>query len=475
METSGKSLPSPALRAILIGMIAAFTVCTAVAARLVDFQNPAASLNLFLSAVTTAFTVLLYFFCINDVTWKRREKLIFENMVVIFFLTALSLLLASGSTGRAEMYRLTMLLNTLLYLLSSVYWIMFWFFQKAKYSHSFGEKPCGIIYLVFWGIYILQVVVNHFTGFCFFVDTNGVFVVRSPLLFIMTVLWFVIYFIFAVTTRCTRKIRMTLASYSLFPLLSWLLLFVFPDTTLYLDIFSSLGIFLYLIPLYLLFFNVYLESGRLFLQREKELEESRANAMMLKISPHFIANTMSSIVALCYTDAPKAGDLASKFAGYLRDNYADMNENAMIPFSKELDHIRNYLAIEVIRFPGLCVEYDVQAESFFLPTLTVQPLVENAVRHGITKRPDASGTVKISSFEEKNNYVIRITDNGMGLDTATMSDGKKHIGIANARTRLTLLCGGTLTVSALPEGGTVCEMKIPKGNAKGETERNGHK
>lgn len=71
-------------------------------------------------------------------------------------------------------------------------------------------------------------------------------------------------------------------------------------------------------------------------------------------------------------------------------------------------------------------------------------MVENAVRHGISKRPDASGTVKISSFETENDYVIRIADDGAGYHPAPEPDGKKHVGIANARTRLTLLCAGEL-------------------------------
>lgn len=166
--------------------------------------------------------------------------------------------------------------------------------------------------------------------------------------------------------------------------------------------------------------------------------------------------------ALCDYDARKAGELADQFAVYLRDNYADMSEAAMIPFSSELEHIRNYLAIEEVRFPGLRVAYDIQAEGFLLPTLTVQPLVENAVRHGISKRRDASGTVKIASFEEKDRYIIRISDDGVGFDPEAHRDGK-HIGIANAKTRLMLLCAGTLTLTSQRGQGTVCEIKIPKG------------
>ncbi len=148
-------------QAIFFGMLVVFAICIAFAVSWVDFRNTAATINLFLSAVTAAFTILLYFFCINGVAWSRRERLLFENMVIIFFLTVLSLMLASGSTGNSKMFRITALLNTLLYLLSSIYWIVFWLFQKGKYSHPLGEKVYGIIYNVFWGIYILLVILNH--------------------------------------------------------------------------------------------------------------------------------------------------------------------------------------------------------------------------------------------------------------------------------------------------------------------------
>ena len=442
-------------------MLVLFLAVSAVAAQHTDFSDAVAAVNLMLTVVTTALTVLLYFFCINSFAWDRREQRLFQNLVAAFFLTDLPVLLVSGIEGKPQMHHLTMLLYTFLYIFSALYWLAFWLFQKGKYPHRFGEKVCAIIHFVFWGIYTLLVVVNHFTGLCFTVTADGAFVVHSPLLFILTVLWFILYLILAMTTQCDRKTKLTLASYSLFPLLNWLLLPIVPDMDFYLDIFSSLGLLFYLIPLYLLFFNVYLETGRLFLQRERELEASRANAMLLKISPHFIANTMSSIVALCYPGAPEAGALASKFARYLRDNYTDLSEDAMIPFSKELEHIRNYLAVEEIRFPGLRVEYDVQADTFLLPTLTVQPLVENAVRHGISKQPDASGTVRIASAEEKDCYIIRIADDGVGFDMNAAKTGK-HIGIANARARLEMLCSGTLFVTGQPGQGTVCEIRIPK-------------
>lgn len=463
MKKTERSLASPAARTVLGVMLAAFVLCTVIAMYWMDFNIPTAAVNLFLSLVALIFSLLLYVLCINSVPWDERQKRAFSRLTVAVFLSNLALLLSSGSELHPRLWRVTGLLYTLQYLFPSACWLLFWSFQQKPYRHLGGEKPFRAVFYGFFGVYCVLVVVNYFTGFCFAVLPDGSFVIRSRLIYLLTVLWLFVYLAIALLTRCPLKTRLTLASFSLFPLIVWVPMLLLPHSEFYLNVFSCFSMFSYVISLYLLFFNIYLESSQLFLRREKELEASRANAMALKISPHFIANTMSSIVALCHPGAPKAEDLASKFASYLRDNYTDITEEPMIPFSKELEHIRNYLAIEQVRFPRLQVEYDVQTDAFRLPTLTVQPLVENAVRHGITKKPDAAGTLKISSLETDRAYLIRIADDGVGYHPPQQPDGKKHIGIANAQARLSLLCGGSLTVTALPECGTVCEIQIPKG------------
>ncbi len=428
---------------------------------LTDFSSACQAVNYFLTVISLVLSILLYCFCFFGFTWDAKEKRLFEVIVYLFYIFALLAMAQSICEWRAELWRHTMRLYTVSYLSTALYWFVFWLFLKRKIPSRFRGKIYEVICCVYIGIYCLVTLVNQFTGFCFFVTPNGDFVVRSYWLYGLTFFGFVLYFVLALATRCDRKTKLTLLSYSASPLFGWMLLFIYYDSEFYINIFSSFCLVLHFIPLHLLFYNVYLEKGQLFLRRERELELSRANAMMLKISPHFIANTMGSIVALCDVDAQQAGELASQFAVYLRDNYAEMSEDAMIPFSTELEHIRNYLAIEQVRFPGLKVEYDVRNDAFLLPTLTVQPLVEHAVRHGVSKRRSSSGTVEITSLEDKDCYIIRIADNGVGFDPAEQKDGK-HIGIANAKARLMLLCEGTLTVTSQRGRGTICEITIPK-------------
>lgn len=110
----------------------------------------------------------------------------------------------------------------------------------------------------------------------------------------------------------------------------------------------------------------------------------------------------------------------------------------------------------------LKVVYDIQASGFLVPPLVVQPMVENAVRHGVTKRPEG-GTITISILDTPADYVITVTDDGVGFDPDIDTwAGKYHIGIDNARERMRRQCGGDLSIDSKIGVGTVVTMSIPK-------------
>ena len=453
-------------RIAFLAMLLSLLYLVHVTIHLIDFSRPAFATALILSLLTAFLCALLYYFCISGYSWDAYQQRVLEFMLIVFYISNALGFFGTVLDGNATAVDKLMLINTLLYVLSAVYWIAFWFFQKNSFHPIMGVDRCQTFLLAYMAVYAIVSVVNHFTGFCYYIDTSGNYVYRSPLLVIMTALWFIIYIAIALTSKSNAKTKFALASYALMPLIGWLLIIVFKAADFYLDILTNLNLFLYLISIYLLFFNIYIEHGQKMLQRDKELTQSRANAMMLKISPHFIANTMSSIVALCDSDADKAGNLAAKFAKYLRDNYVDITEDPMVTFGKELEHIENYLAIEQMRFEKLYVEYDIQVDNFMIPTLTVQPLVENAVRHGISKRPDAAGILRIETRQDQSDYVIRIIDDGVGYVKKELNDGRNHIGIANARYRLETLCNGTLTITGIQGVGTTCEIRIPVNNER---------
>lgn len=196
---------------------------------------------------------------------------------------------------------------------------------------------------------------------------------------------------------------------------------------------------------------------------EQELQESRISIMLSQLQPHFLFNVLNSIYYLCGTNPDDARVVVNKFSSYLRNNLESINQKTMIPFSEELDHIQTYLELEKIRFDEeLTVVYDIQTDDFFLPILTVQPLVENAVKHGVTKKR-GGGIVTLATREETDGFVVTVTDTGIGFDPAHyLDDGKTHIGIQNVRQRLEHMAGGTLEITSAPGCGTTAVIRLPK-------------
>ena len=196
----------------------------------------------------------------------------------------------------------------------------------------------------------------------------------------------------------------------------------------------------------------------------EELQNSRLRLMVSQIQPHFIYNTLSSIRTLIKLDPDKAYDLVYDFSKYLRANIDSIGQDGMIPFSRELEHIKNYCNIEKIRFGDkLTLLYDIEAADFLVPPLTVQPLVENAIKHGIRGK-SGMGAVKVHSYEEDSCYVIEVLDNGAGFDTSAETP-KNSAGLKNIRFRLEKIADARLEISSIPEKGTRAVVFLPKKEA----------
>ena len=194
---------------------------------------------------------------------------------------------------------------------------------------------------------------------------------------------------------------------------------------------------------------------------EKELEDSRIAIMLSQIKPHFLYNVLNTIYHLYRKEPETAQEAVSSFAEYLRCNMLSIEQSETVPFSEEYRHIQTYLSLEQIRFRDkLEVVYDVNVTNFKLPPLTVEPLVENAVKHGVTKKR-GGGTVTISTCKTEEGIQITVADTGVGFDTEHyMEDGKPHVGIRNVQQRLQSMVGGSLSVTS-SENGTVAVVTIP--------------
>lgn len=418
--------------------------------------------NVIISLLSLIFIIILFGFCVGGFTWDEKEKRFFEWLILIFYLITILQEVNALLPYSVKTLKLHFILDNSFYVLASVYWVCLWIFQKDKHNLPFDKKYVEWFIITFFSLFSLLAIINMITEFDFAYAENGEVIIKHHFLTTFSIVWYVIYAVFISIGKSDVKTKLTLLSYSIFPLLSYVLIMMFYESSAYLSLSINLNVIFYLIPLYLIFFNVYMERGKTLLMNERELEKSRANVMALQINPHFIANTMASIVALCGSKAPEARNLASKFAKYLRDNYVNMTEDILISFEKELEHVKNYCEVEKVRFPQIEIKYDIQSKDFLLPTLTVQTLVENAIRHGLQKKEDPEGFVEISSKETDLDYVITIRDNGVGFDAEKATFNEKQIGIRNVKFRLEVLCGGRLEIESEIGKGAKNVIYIPK-------------
>ena len=164
---------------------------------------------------------------------------------------------------------------------------------------------------------------------------------------------------------------------------------------------------------------------------------------------------------MCLKDPKKAFDLVRNFSLYLRRNFSELDSVKTISFAEELKHVEYYVNIEKVRFPDMNIEYDVQATDFVMPALSVQPLVENAIKHGLM-RLETGGTVLIRSYETPTHFCVEVRDDGVGFDTTQPIDGKKHVGLRNIRGRLRAMVDGELILESRPNEGTKAVIMIPK-------------
>ena len=202
-----------------------------------------------------------------------------------------------------------------------------------------------------------------------------------------------------------------------------------------------------------------LETEKLVLNAK--LTESRVSTMMSQIRPHFIYNTLGSIEQLCNIDPPKAGELVHNFAKYLRGNFRELDNPKPILMSQEMEHVHHYISIENVRFPDMTFSFEMNSVDFHIPALTIQPIVENAIKHGLMKLPKG-GTIRVVSYETDTHYCVLVEDDGVGFDTGVLLDERKHVGIRNIRGRLKAMVNGELNIESAVGVGTKVLITIPK-------------
>ncbi|PZT57555.1 ATP-binding protein [Paenibacillus silvae] len=191
--------------------------------------------------------------------------------------------------------------------------------------------------------------------------------------------------------------------------------------------------------------------------------------LQAQIKPHFLYNALNVIIATCAVNPDKATNLLIELSHYLRGSFDFQNREQLVPLYKELELVQSYVHLEQARFEDrLVVKYDVQPDiRLFLPPLTIQPLMENAIRHGVMERA-VGGTVMLHIYEESDHVIIRVQDNGVGISPDRMAqvksgrtEGPGGVGLHNINRRLMSLYGTALEIQSHVGSGTQIQFCLP--------------
>ena len=198
-------------------------------------------------------------------------------------------------------------------------------------------------------------------------------------------------------------------------------------------------------------------------EMEMELKESHIAMAFSQIKPHFIYNVLSVIRSLCAENTGKAIETIDHFSGYLRNSLESIDKRQCVAFSQEMKFVDNYIFLEQQRFEDrIIVKKNIECDTFMIPPMTIQPIVENAVRHGIRKK-NGVGTIKINCSVTDKEYCITICDDGVGFDKdVSLTSERKHIGLKNVEHRLALMCKGRIEVESVIGQGTTVYIFIPR-------------
>jgi len=189
--------------------------------------------------------------------------------------------------------------------------------------------------------------------------------------------------------------------------------------------------------------------------------------LQAQIKPHFLFNVLNTISSFCDTDPEKAGVLINELANYLRQSFDFKNLDMFVPLEKEISLVNSYLEIEKARFgEELTVEFNINHNIHTdIPPLSIQPLVENAIRHGLRKK-SGQGTVSISVQPVPEGVTVTVSDNGRGisadrLDKLFTPDNLTGVGLRNIDSRLNRLYGKGLSIRSEEDKGTIISFTIP--------------
>ena len=261
----------------------------------------------------------------------------------------------------------------------------------------------------------------------------------------------------------SKRELITLLSFIVLPLAAIIIEMYFLRGLMLISFSISVVIFIYYASIQNELLNQIKKKESELKKKELELIENRISIMMSQIKPHFLYNALSAIVQLCDENPALAKKTATDFSAYLRSNMDSLGNNGLISIEKEMDHVKHYLSLEkAIYGKALDIVYIIEAGGFLVPPLTIQPIVENAVKHGIGKK-EGGGVITVSVSETEDGHLVTVSDDGAGYDTDKAENNEaRRIGIDNVRKRLAHY-GWILELSSKLGKGTTAYIKLPNG------------
>ena len=410
--------------------------------------------------MVSLFSILLLGFGFSHDRTTVRYFFICFSSLLLYNLSILLLELMNGYQG--SKWRIGMMIAGFLSFLISVLTVYF----VSNYLLTLLHPPAKItrwIRLLMTAALVLATIVllyGQYAGKIALVDENYRYYEGEwkNLGFIIVAFYMSLDFLLLVRYRDQMVLeqRLAFSTYIGLPLLSIFLRPILPGV--YIVALSSSCSMLVMLVVTLI------EQSREYRIQEQRNEQMKVDLMLSQIQPHFLFNALYVIQEICRIDPDTAYLAVGEFSQYLRHNMDSININVPIPFAKELEHTQHYVRLQQLRFgSALDVRYELNCTQFQLPTLTLQPIVENAIRYVIRQKKDGRGTVIVSTAEKSDTYEICVTDNGPGfVPDEVPKDGLAHVGLKNVRERLLRVCGGSLAIETHIGEGTKVTISLPK-------------
>lgn len=333
---------------------------------------------------------------------------------------------------------------TIFYIMNNVeVLLLFWYARNYIKIDSQSGKVLSILNRSLFGLFVLLDIINIFTGI-FFTAENGVYQ-RSKTMIISQgyqAIMFALIIVMAVTNKklCVRE-KVAFCAYCLLPLVAIELQNIYKG---YAIAYASI-----IVAIEILFLFLSVQNSIDLAKEEQKNKDAQVKLMLSQIQPHFMYNSLSAISTLITIDPNKAQEALDNFTAYLRANLSSISETRLIPFEDELKHIKTYIALEKMRFNDrINIIYDIQAQNFSVPPLTIQPLVENAIKHGILKKLEG-GTIQIKTREVSEANIVEIIDDGVGFNMEDVDfKSNIHFGMNNIKYRLNTMCSADVVVES---------------------------